>query len=203
MTPTKTTISSASSTSSSSSSSCSLGARLCPLKPATPSPPARLIDETSRYLSFFDLFAKSNSFTGRGRTTGDEVKQLKELHSRKGNHVLHAMLAVGGMFAGRRNLVGAPARRETGLVALQYYSYSIAGLREALDRLEIQSGTRRQQNVQDEHICILWTTLLLGLFEARIFEISRTILYNERTFLSEPGWAALSRGLSLNGGGGG
>ncbi|KAG5932509.1 hypothetical protein E4U59_007446 [Claviceps monticola] len=30
----------------------------------------------------------------------------------------------------------------------------------------------------------------------RVFEVSRTILYNERTFLSEPGWVALSRDLS-------
>ncbi|KAG5985442.1 hypothetical protein E4U55_000004 [Claviceps digitariae] len=206
-------------------------------------PPGRLIEETSRYLSFFDLFAKSNSFTGRGRTTGDEVKQLAELHSRKGNHVLHAMLAVGGMFADRRNLVDTTARRETALVALQHYSYSIAGLRDAIDGLNIRPRTRQKQKVKDEHVCILWTTLLLGLFElmndptghgwqrhiihgtcmalqasgpsscrsgpafafftqARIFEISRTILYNERTFLSEPGWVALSRGLSVNVGGG-
>ncbi|KAG5953544.1 hypothetical protein E4U53_005006 [Claviceps sorghi] len=204
-------------------------------RPLPPPPPGRLVDETSRYLSFFDLFAKSNSLTGRSRTTGDEVKQLGGLHSRKGSHVLHAMLAVGGMFAGRRNLVvDAAARRETGLVALQHYSYSIAALREAIDGLDFRSRTRQQRKLRDEHVCVLWTTLLLGLFElmndatghgwqrhiihgtcmalqasgpsscrsaagfaffthARIFEISRTILYNETTFLSEPAWLALSR----------
>ncbi|KAG6115649.1 hypothetical protein E4U13_002608 [Claviceps humidiphila] len=206
------------------------------VRPA-PTTPRHLIDETSRYLSFFDLFANSNSFTGRGRSTGDELKQLAELHSRKGNHVLHAMLAVGGMFAGRRNLTDTTARRETNLVALQHYSYSIAGLRKAIDGLATRSKTENRRKVQDERVCILWTTFLLGLFElmndatghgwqqhiihgtcmalqasgpssfrsgagftfftqARVFEVSRTILYNERTFLSEPDWVALSRDLS-------
>ncbi|KAG6117664.1 hypothetical protein E4U14_007596 [Claviceps sp. LM454 group G7] len=206
------------------------------VRPA-PTTPRHLIDETSRYLSFFDLFANSNSFTGRGRSTGDELKQLVELHSRKGNHVLQAMLAVGGMFAGRRNLTDTTARRETNLVALQHYSYSIAGLREAIDGLGTRSKTENRRKVQDERVCILWTTFLLGLFElmndatghgwqqhiihgtcmalqasgpsscrsgagftfftqARVFEVSRTILYNERTFLSEPSWVALSRDLS-------
>ncbi|KAG6009199.1 hypothetical protein E4U21_003052 [Claviceps maximensis] len=231
-----------SSSSSSSSSSCSSPFPLTVRnsKPTISRLPQNPIDEISRYLSFFDLFAKTNSFTGRGRTTGDEVKQLAELHSRRGSHVRHAMIAVGGMFAGRRNLVDATARRETGLVALQHYLYSVTGLREAIDELEILSRTLQREKVQDQLVCILWTTLLLGLFElmndrtghgwqrhiihgtcmalqasgpsscrsgpgfafftqARIFEISRTILYNERTFLSEPGWVALSRELSNNG----
>ncbi|KAG5930898.1 hypothetical protein E4U59_000745, partial [Claviceps monticola] len=130
-----------------------------------PSAPRHSIDETSRYLSFFDLFANRNSFTGRGRSTGDELKQLAELHSRKGNHVLQAMLAVGGMFVGRRNLTDTKARQETYLVALQHYSYSIAGLQEAIDGLATRSKTENRRKVQDARVCILWTTFLLGLLE--------------------------------------
>ncbi|KAK2608550.1 hypothetical protein QQS21_002896 [Conoideocrella luteorostrata] len=125
------------------------------------------------------------------------------------------------------------------IVAYQHYSYSIDGLREAIDASHI--GTSRQpRKSQDEIVSILWTTFFLGIFElmndstghgwqqhiihgtfmamkasgpsscrsmagmaffaqARIFEISRTILFNEPTFLTGPEWMALSRDLSIKG----
>ncbi|OAA36815.1 C6 finger domain protein [Metarhizium rileyi] len=202
------------------------------LRKSYSTPPGCLADQAAVYMSFFATFTRVNNFTGRPRTTGDEVKQLAELHSRKGSHLFNAILAVGAMYAAKLNQNG-PSKREALLVAFQHYSYSVAGLREAIDAVDFSQGPRLRR-AKNQHVCILWTTFFLGLFElmneatghgwqqhiihgtskalkstgpgvcrsgpglaffiqARIFEISRTILFNEPTFLTEPEWVALSR----------
>ncbi|TWU77456.1 hypothetical protein ED733_006860 [Metarhizium rileyi] len=202
------------------------------LRKSYSTPPGCLADQAAVYMSFFATFTRVNNFTGRPRTTGDEVKQLAELLSRKGSHLFNAILAVGAMYAAKLNQNG-PSKREALLVAFQHYSYSVAGLREAIDAVDFSQGPRLRR-AKNQHVCIPWTTFFLGLFElmneatghgwqqhiihgtskalkstgpglcrsgpglaffiqARIFEISRTILFNEPTFLTEPEWVALSR----------
>lgn len=129
--------------------------------------PGHLTDHTTSYVAFFDAFAARNNFTGRSRTTGDEVKQLTGLHSRRGNHLFNAMLAVGAMYAGKLNANHGPGKRETLMIAFQHYSYSIEALREAIDAISLSAG-RQLPTSQEQHVCILWTTFLLGLFEVGI-----------------------------------
>ncbi|KAH0595117.1 hypothetical protein MHUMG1_06866 [Metarhizium humberi] len=197
--------------------------------------PECLTDQTCNYMSFFDAFTRANNFTGRVRTAGDEVKQLADLHSRKGSHLFNAILAVGAMYAGKLNHQHASSKREALSIAFQHYSYSIQGLREAIDGMNLGTSPRLPRH-ENQRVCILWTTFFLGVFElmndatghgwqqhiihgtsmalkhsgptscrsgpgfaffiqARIFEISRTILFNEPTFLTEPEWVSLSRDM--------
>ncbi|POR33827.1 Uncharacterized protein TPAR_05976, partial [Tolypocladium paradoxum] len=196
-------------------------------------PPGGLADERLRHVYFFDVFVRRNSFTGRARTCGDEVKALAELHSQQGSHLYHAMLALGALYALHLNASDGPGSRSRGLLAaLGYYAKAVSDLRLALDAQGRADWGQRQQEPQ--RTCILWTTLLLGLFElmkdatgdawrqhmvhgtaqalaasgpsacrsgpglaffaqARVFEVCRTILFNEASFLTEPGWVRLGR----------
>lgn len=90
------------------------------------------------------------------------------------------MLAVGAMYAGKLNTNDVPAKRETSMVAFQHYSYAIEGLREAIDGIKLSPG-RQGSRSQEEHVCILWTTFLLGLFEvsrAIYIEGTMTAIFN-------------------------
>ncbi|UKZ64928.1 uncharacterized protein TrAtP1_006133 [Trichoderma atroviride] len=139
---------------------------------------------------------------------------------------MDAMLSIGAIQAVKLNAPDVPPRNECLTTALEHYSKSIIGLRDAINSPRKQDDSR--QNT------VLWTTLLLGLFElindetgngwqqhmthgtakaleasgpitcragpsrkffvqARIFEVSRTILENESTFLTQPEWMDLSR----------
>ncbi|PNY28629.1 Uncharacterized protein TCAP_01448 [Tolypocladium capitatum] len=196
-------------------------------------PPGRLAESQLRYVYFFDMFVRRNSFTGRSRTCGDEVKTLAELHPQQASHLHHATLALGALYAVRLRAADGPGGGNSGLLAaLGYYSKALSDLRLALDargRGKAEGGEQEQ-----ERTCILWTTLFLGLFElmsdatgvawrqhmihgtaqglaasgpsacrsgpglafftqARVLEVCRTILFNEATFLTEPGWVRLAR----------
>ncbi|KAM0262117.1 hypothetical protein ACHAQJ_001858 [Trichoderma viride] len=135
-------------------------------------------------------------------------------------------MSIGAIQAVKLNASDVPSRNECLATALEYYSKSIIGLRDAINSL--RKGDDGLQNT------VLWTTLFLGLFElindetgdgwqqhmthgtakaleasgpincqtgssrkffvhARIFEVSRTILGNESTFLTQPEWMDLSR----------
>lgn len=123
-------------------------------------PAGGLADEQLRHVYFFDVFVRRNSFTGGARTCGDEVKALAGLHSQQGSHLYHAMLALGALYAVQLQAADGPGSRGGGLLAaLGYYSKAVSDLRLALDA----QGGRRQE--EQRRTCILWTTLLLGLFE--------------------------------------
>lgn len=126
--------------------------------------PECLTDQTCNYMSFFDAFTRANNFTGRVRTAGDEVKQLADLHSRKGSHLFNAILAVGAMYAGKLNHQRASSKREALSIAFQHYSYSIQGLREAIDGMNLGTSPRLPRH-ENQRVCILWTTFFLGVFE--------------------------------------
>ncbi|KAH8124900.1 hypothetical protein ACSS6W_005142 [Trichoderma asperelloides] len=191
---------------------------------STVSSPSRLTDNALSFLYYFDVFAKRNNFTGKEHLFSDEMKQLSGLHS--SSYLMDAMLSIGAIQAVKLNASDVPSRNECLTIALEHYSKSIIGLRDS-----INSPRKRDESRQNT---VLWTTLLLGLFElindetgngwqqhmthgtakaleasgpincrtgpsrkffvqARIFEVSRTILENESTFLTQPEWMDLSR----------
>ncbi|KAK1254718.1 hypothetical protein MKX08_008713 [Trichoderma sp. CBMAI-0020] len=201
-----------------------IGTRKKQSPPSSGSSPSRLADSALSYLYYFDVFAKRNNFTGKQHLFADEVKQLSGLHSH--SYLMDAMLSIGAIQAVKLNAPDVPPRNECLTTALEHYSKSIIGLRDAINSLRKRDDSR--QNT------VLWTTLLLGLFElindetgngwqqhmthgtakaleasgpitcragpsqkffvqARIFEVSRTILENDSTFLTQPEWMDLSR----------
>ncbi|KAL7927065.1 fungal-specific transcription factor domain-containing protein [Trichoderma austrokoningii] len=188
------------------------------------SSPSMLADSALSFLYYFDVFAKRNNFTGKQHQFVDEVKQLSGLHSYP--YLMDAMVSIGAIQAVKLNAPDAPPRNECLTTALEHYSKSIVGLRDSINNARKRDDS--QQNT------VLWTTLLLGLFElindetgnnwqqhmahgtvkaleasgpmncragpsraffvqARVFEVSRTILENEPTFLTQPKWMDLSR----------
>lgn len=118
-------------------------------------PRCQLTDEKLHHLYFFDVFVLRNNFTGKGPSFGDDVKQLAGLHS--GTHLMNAMLSLGALQAVKLNQSSGASQRINISTALQYYALSISGLRDAL------AATAHLQ-AESRHT-VLWTTLLLGLFE--------------------------------------
>lgn len=121
------------------------------------SSPSRLADNALSFLYYFDIFAKRNNFTGKQHLFADEVKQLSGLHSHP--YLMDAMLSIGAIQAVKLNASDVPPRTECLTTALEHYSKSILGLRDAINNPRKRDDSR--QNT------VLWTTLLLGLFEVR------------------------------------
>ncbi|KAG8413317.1 hypothetical protein J3458_012892 [Metarhizium acridum] len=122
-------------------------------------PPGRLTDQTCN-MSFFNAFTRTNNITGRVRTAGDEVKQLADLHSRKGNHLFNAILAVGATYAGKLNHQHVYSKREALSIAFQHYSYSVQGLREATDGMNLGTGPQPTFLTEPEWVALsrdMWT----------------------------------------------
>ncbi|KAK2034484.1 hypothetical protein LX32DRAFT_634304, partial [Colletotrichum zoysiae] len=181
----------------------------------------------TKYLFYFDLFVRRNSFTGREpfflSDLQNAVKSPSSMQLHPRSYLLDAMLALGAMHA---TLVGE-LERQTGLrFATESYMKSVAELREV-----VSSFSSSQRNT------ILWTTLFLGLFElmqdasgqkwlqhmvfgtsqaliasgpatcisgtmrtffiqARSFEVCRSIIFNQASFLAAPEWLGLTDSLS-------
>lgn len=126
------------------------------------SSPSRLTDNALSFLYYFDVFARRNNFTGKQHLFSDEMKQLSGLHSHA--YLMDAMLSIGAIQAVKLNACDAPPRNECLTTALEHYSKSIIGLRDA-----INSPHKRDDDRQNT---VLWTTLLLGLFEVRTYSPS-------------------------------
>ncbi|KAF6817401.1 C6 finger domain-containing protein [Colletotrichum musicola] len=123
-----------------------------PLRPQNPLP-----DVTAGYLSYFDLFVRTNSFTGREPGFISDVQRLmKTASSNLAPHhpsrsLFNAMLALGAMQAHNQ---GAMSQHSNLSFALRSYQQSIVELRSAVSNF---SPSRRDS--------IAWTTFFLGLFE--------------------------------------
>lgn len=130
------------------------------------SSPSRLTDNALSFLYYFDVFAKRNNFSGKAHIFSDELKGLSGLHS--GSYLMDAMLSIGAIQAVKLNASDAPSRNECLTTALGHYSKSIMGLRDS-----INSPHKRDDSQQNT---ILWTTLLLGLFEVRTCLVSADLL---------------------------
>lgn len=79
--------------------------------------------------------------------------------SQSASHLMDAMMALGAVQAVKLNASDIPTRQGRGCLsqALEFYSKSILGLRNAINLLRLDQPEVRN--------AILWTTLLLGIFE--------------------------------------
>jgi hypothetical protein len=112
-------------------------------------------DPTLLYFSYYDIFLHKNKFTGL-EAPQDDVKQL----ARRGDpetYLRDAMLALGAMQASKLCRV-SKSKKTYYQSALESYTRAIAGLRHALSQFD-------RINDPQPRASILWTTLLLGLFE--------------------------------------
>ncbi|KAK4158157.1 hypothetical protein C8A00DRAFT_11007 [Chaetomidium leptoderma] len=175
------------------------------------------------YFSYYDIFLQKNKFTGLG-TPWKDVKELMKRGDPE-TYLLDAMLSLGGMQA--LKLCEVSKSKKIHEFALESYTRAIAGLRHALSGTVDDAQSRAR---------ILWTTLLLGLFElmndstgdgwlqhlvhgtaqaliaggpstcisgscriffteSKVFEVCRSVVFNQPSFLAEEKWMALSASL--------
>lgn len=130
------------------------------------SSPSALTDNALSFLYYFDVFAKRNNFTGKEHLFSDEMKRLSGFHS--SSYLMDAMLSIGAIQAIKLKAPDAPSRNECLTTALEHYSKSIIGLRDS-----INSPRKRDDSRQNT---VLWTTLLLGLFEVRTHLVFANLL---------------------------
>ncbi|KAI6269341.1 hypothetical protein MCOR28_007782 [Pyricularia oryzae] len=109
-------------------------------------------DQTTFYLSCFDAFLQKNKFTGLVSPREDIAELVKRGDPE--SHLRDAVLCLGAMQA--LTLPAASRSKEIRQFALQSYAKSISRLRDALANTVDDAESR---------VGILWSTLLLGLFE--------------------------------------
>ncbi|KAI1867942.1 hypothetical protein JX265_003996 [Neoarthrinium moseri] len=180
-------------------------------------------EPTYRYLHYFDLFVRKNTFNTWYPSYDTDIRKL--LGTEPESPLVQAVLAVGALESSKSSAtspIDVSYHRSDSRYALMSYSGSMAALRDAINLPGVPS-----------RIQVLWTTLLLGLFElmhdstgsgwvkhmvhgtsrameaagpvlfrsglgrgfflqARMFEVCRAVVFNESTFLTTPGWVALS-----------
>ncbi|KAI9172824.1 fungal-specific transcription factor domain-containing protein [Paramyrothecium foliicola] len=106
----------------------------------------------ARYLFYFNLFAQNNVFiTG---TTGFAVEIQKLIGTGRNNFFVNAILAVGARQSCICNSSDPIQRKQDTLAALQAYSASLLDLQDVMG-----------QKVKPPLLHVLWTTMILGLFE--------------------------------------
>ncbi|OAA73366.1 Zn(2)-C6 fungal-type DNA-binding domain protein [Cordyceps fumosorosea ARSEF 2679] len=196
---------------------------------ASPWPSPGLDDE--RYFYYFDVFARRNSFSGKGRLFTQDVKRMAELHALP--YFLDSVRALGAIQASRLSLSSSTHAVDT-YTSYTLYSQAVSGLRNSL-------GKQRETMSASSRTALLWTTLFLGMFElmsdtsgmgwlqhmvhgtakglaaagpsicstpagarmflqAKMFEVCRTIVFNDQTFLTRPEWRAASQRLWFDAG---
>ncbi|KAH7165323.1 hypothetical protein EDB81DRAFT_942388 [Dactylonectria macrodidyma] len=111
-------------------------------------------DPTLFYFYYFDIFLRKNSFSCQGKSSVD-IKELMQ-RSTCGGYLKDAVLSLGAMEAVKLRSHDGPPHQETYRFALNSYMRSVAGLRDALEYHSHEPQLRHN---------VLWTTLLLGLFE--------------------------------------
>ncbi|KAH6652938.1 hypothetical protein BKA67DRAFT_568030 [Truncatella angustata] len=122
------------------------------LPPLTQSPSS---DSTHRYIHYFGLFVQKNTFNPQCLSYDASIKSL--LGTRGACPLVQAVLAIGALEASKVE-VNRPKEFSNYTSDVQFslnsYSRAIITLRDYIDSLETPS-----------RIQVLWTTLLLGLFE--------------------------------------
>ncbi|KAF5554064.1 hypothetical protein FNAPI_6536, partial [Fusarium napiforme] len=107
------------------------------------------------YLShYFDTFLRRNNCNPKVDIFTDVVGFMKDQES--GTFLHDAVLSLGAMQAVKLNASEGVDPSKTYSLAVHYYSKSVLGLRNALEKFDQEPSARHR---------ILWTTHLLGLFE--------------------------------------
>ncbi|KPM44919.1 hypothetical protein AK830_g1635 [Neonectria ditissima] len=111
-------------------------------------------DPTLFYFYYFDVFLRKNNFSCQGKSSVD-IQELMQ-RSTSGGYLKNAVLSLGAMEAVKLRSADGPSQHQNYQFALNSYMNSVGGLRDALEH-----------HTQRPHLRlnVLWTTLLLGLFE--------------------------------------
>ena len=105
------------------------------------------------YIYHFQSFLRRNIFSGHGSVQAD-IEEIMS-HSGSGDYLMNAILCLGAMEAVSRQATKTKPGMNGRQFATEAYTNSIAGLRRALET----------QSVNQHTTAVLWTTILLGLFE--------------------------------------
>jgi hypothetical protein len=108
---------------------------------------------TDRHLFYFDVFAQRNNFVANTVSYDFDIKTL--LGTEAGQYLVHAVSALGALQSSRLN---SATSQDDSRAAMKAYASSVATLRDAMAHSSPPS-----------RLHVLWTTLLLGLFEVHIF----------------------------------
>ncbi|KAK7428463.1 hypothetical protein QQZ08_005082 [Neonectria magnoliae] len=106
------------------------------------------------YFYYFDVFLRKNNFSCQGASSVD-IQELMQ-RSTSGEYLKNAVLSLGAMEAVKLRSSDGPSQHECYQFALHSYMDSVVGLRDALEHHTSKPQLR---------LNVLWTTLLLGLFE--------------------------------------
>lgn len=101
------------------------------------------------HLFYFDIFAQRNNFVANSVSFDRDVKTL--LGTEPGGYLVHAVSALGALQSSRLCLANAA---DDSQAAMRAYSSSVIALRESM-----------AHSSPPPRLHVLWTTLLLGLFE--------------------------------------
>lgn len=112
------------------------------------------VDVAYFYFYYFDVFLQRNSFGQHGVFAVDTKDMARSVDA--GGYLKDAILSLGAMAAARMKPGDGPTQVENSRFALTSYTSAVAGLRRALER---------QTNKSQLRLNVLWTTLILGLFE--------------------------------------
>jgi len=116
------------------------------------------IRETHYLPRYFDVFLHRNNFNSGSQVSIDVMTLMKDQGSDSFLH--NAVLGLGAMQAVKFNSSEGITPNKAYDSAVYYYSKSVAGLRQALDKFNQGDSALHS---------ILWTTHLLGLFEVSRF----------------------------------
>jgi hypothetical protein len=116
-------------------------------------------DPNAHFLLYWDRFLQKNAFSQQGILSFD-IKQMVQSSS-SGIFLRQSVLALGALTATKLN----PHHRLANYrLALTFYNEAVIGLRNAIEY---------QTQSPEPQLAVLWTTMLLGLFEV---SFSSTIL---------------------------
>ncbi|KAL7939266.1 fungal-specific transcription factor domain-containing protein [Trichoderma chlorosporum] len=187
------------------------------------SSPSRLIDNKLSFLCYFDVFIGRNNFTGKERSLVDEVKQLSGLHSSsylmdamlslgaiqavklnardvppRNECLATALEYYSKSIIGLRDSINSPMKGD-GLHNTVLWTTLFLGLFELINdetgdgwQQHMTHGTAKALEASGPFKCRAGPSRKFFV-QARIFEVLRTILGNESTFLTQPEWMDLSR----------
>ncbi|KAJ6782111.1 hypothetical protein PWT90_08400 [Aphanocladium album] len=188
---------------------------------AAAAPRASPAMDDERYFYYFDVFAQRNNFSGKNRLFTDDVKQMGELQTVP--YFLNSVRALGAIQAtklsGSGNTYASYALYSQAVVGLRksldeqqetmsdskrtalLWTTLFLGMFELMSDMtgmgwiqHMVHGTAKGLAASGPSIC--QTAAGARMFQqAKMFEVCRTIVFNDRSFLTRPEWMKASQAL--------
>ncbi|KAJ3474979.1 hypothetical protein NLG97_g9623 [Lecanicillium saksenae] len=177
--------------------------------------------DDERYFYYFDVFAQRNSFSGKSHRFTDDVKQLGELHTAP--YFLNSVRALGAIQALklsasadtyvsyalysqaviglRKSLDDQKEKMSDSNRTALLWTTLFLGMFELMSDItgmgwlqHMVHGTAKGLDASGPSICLTATGARMFL-QAKMFEVCRTIVFNDRSFLTRPEWMKASQAL--------